>query len=154
MNIKTIKVQNEKDLVICSNLRKKVFGEEEKAPEALYMIDNYDKKDDTKNYLLKVEDNYVATVRFIKINSSTIKLQRLVVPKQYRKKGYANKIIEYLEKDAYELGYRKIIMDSALKAVGFYEKSGYKKVSDVFYEDNRPHIKMEKQLNDNRKIII
>lgn len=149
MNIEIIKVKNEKDLAICSKLRKEVFGEEENAPEALYIIDDYDKKEDTENYLLKVDGNYVATVRFIKINSSTIKLQRLVVPKQYRKNGYAKKILEYLEKDAYELGYRKIIMDSALKAAGFYEKSGYKKVSDVFYEDNRPHIKMEKELNGN-----
>lgn len=146
MNIEIIKVKNEQELVICSNLRKGVFGNEEQAPASLYVIDEYDKKSDTQNYLLKSEENYVATVRFIKINSSTIKLQRLVVPKQYRNNGYDKKILDYLEKDAYELGYRKIIMDSALKAVGFYEKNNYKKVSDIFYEDNRPHIKMEKEL--------
>lgn len=37
-------------------------------------------------------------------------------------------------------------MDSAQKAVGFYEKSNYRAVSEVFYEDNRPHVKMEKEL--------
>ncbi len=147
MNIEIINVKNEEELVICSKLRKKVFVEEENAPEALYIIDEFDRKNDTKNYLLKVDGTPVATVRFIKVNDNTIKLQRLVVPKEYRKNGYARKILNYLEKDAYDIGYRKIIMDSALKAVGFYEKNNYNKTSDVFYEDNRPHVRMEKELN-------
>jgi len=146
MNIKITRVNNDDDLKLCASLRKQVFGDEEGAPEGLYIIDEFDKKEDTKNYLLKVDNNSVATVRFIKIDDIIIKLQRLVVPKEYRKNGYAKKILDYLEKDAYELGYRKIIMDSAQKAVGFYEKCNYNKVSDVFYEDNRPHVKMEKEL--------
>ena len=39
------------------------------------------------------------------------------------------------------LGYEKIIMDSALKAVGFYEKIKYNKTSEVFYGDNSPYVK-------------
>ena len=46
-----------------------------------------------------------------------------------------------MEEDAMKLGYKKIIIDSALSAVGFYEKNNYKALSDVFYEDNRPHVK-------------
>lgn len=144
--ISIIRVESDDELNLCANLRKQVFKDEENAPEGLYIIDEYDKKGDTKNYLLKIDDVPVATVRFIKIDETTIKLQRLVVLKEYRRNGYAKKILDYLEKDAYSLGYRKIIMDSAQKAVGFYEKSNYKIVSDVFYEDNRPHVKMEKEL--------
>lgn len=146
MNISIIRVENDTELNLCRDLRKQVFGDEEKAPEGLYIIDEYDKLEDTKNYLLKIDDKPVATVRFIKIDDNTIKLQRLVVPKEYRNNGYAKKILDYLEKDAFDLGYRKIVMDSAQKAVGFYEKSNYKVVSEVFYEDGRPHVKMEKEL--------
>lgn len=146
MNIEIINVTNEDELVICSSLRKKVFGDEENAPEALYIIDEYDHQKDTKNYILKVDDTPVATVRFIKLDDDTIKLQRLVVLKEHRGSGYAQKLLKYLENDASSLGYKKIVMDSALKAVGFYEKNNYQKVSDVFYEDNRPHVKMEKAL--------
>ncbi len=146
MNIEVIKVSTYEELEECSKLRKEVFGDEENAPEALYIIDDYDKKDDTCNYLLKVNNEYVATIRFIKVDDEIVKLQRLVVPKRFRKKGYANIILKYLEKDALSLGYKKIIMDSALSAVGFYEKNNYKTLSDVFYEDNRPHVKMEKEL--------
>ena len=150
MNIEIIKVNNMENLQICSDLRKEVFGNEEQAPEGLYIIDQYDKLNTTCNYLLKSDSVPVATVRFIKIDNETVKLQRLVVPNKYRGNGYAKLILEYLEKDAYNLGYKKIVMDSAEKAVGFYEKYGYKKVSDIFYEDNRPHVKMEKELNINK----
>ena len=146
MKIEIHRVINNEELKICSDLRKKVFGDEEQAPEGLYIIDDLDRINTTCNYLLKVDGISVATVRFIKVDDSTIKLQRLVVPKEYRKNGYARMILEYLEKDAYNKGYRKIEMDSAEKASGFYEKYGYKKTSEVFYEDNRPHIKMEKYL--------
>ena len=146
MDAEVIKVSTNEELEECSKLRKEVFGDEENAPEALYIIDDYDKKEDTCNYLLKANDEYVATIRFIKIDDETAKLQRLVVPKRFRKNGYANIILKYLEEDALKLGYKKIIMDSALSAVGFYEKNNYKALSDVFYEDNRPHVKMEKEL--------
>ena len=146
MNIEVIKVSTYEELEECSKLRKEVFGDEENAPDALYIIDDYDKKEDTCNYLLKVNNDYVATIRYIKVNNKTVKLQRLVVPKKFRGNGYANIILKYLEEDALKLGYKKIIMDSALSAVGFYEKNNYKILSDVFYEDNRPHVKMEKIL--------
>ena len=147
MDIKIIKVKNNEDLQICSDLRKEVFGNEENAPEELYIVDQFDKLDTTCNYLLKLDSIPVATIRFIKVNDTVVKIQRLVVLSKYRGNGYAKLILEYLEKDVFNLGYKKIVMDSAEKAVGFYEKYGYKKVSDIFYEDNRPHIKMEKELN-------
>lgn len=148
MVIEIIKATSKEDLEICSYLRKEVFGKEEHAPEALCIIDELDRDKDTKNYILKVDGVPVASVRFIKIDESTIKLQRLIVLKEHRHKGYARLILEFLEKDAYSLGYKKIVMDSAQKAVGFYKKYDYKCVSEVFYEDGRPHIKMEKELNN------
>ena len=146
MSIEVIKATSEEDLEICSYLRKEVFGKEENAPEALFIIDELDRNKDTRNYILKVDGIPVASVRFIKIDESTIKLQRLIVLKEYRHKGYAKTILEFLEKDAHSLGYKKIIMDSAQKAVEFYKKYDYKCVSEVFYEDGRPHVKMEKEI--------
>ena len=146
MNAQIYKAANIDDLKICASLRKKVFGDEENAPEALYIIDEVDNASTTMNYILKVYDKAVSTVRFVKVDNDTIKLQRLVVLPEYRGNGYANQILKYLEDDAHSLGYKKVIMDSAKKVVGFYEKNGYKVVSDIFYEDGRPHIKMEKYL--------
>ena len=38
---------------------------------------------------------------------------------------------------------RKICIDAQTQAVGFYEKFGFKTVSDEFLEEGVPHIKME-----------
>ena len=76
MNIEKIKVKTKDELEICSKLRKEVFGDEEFAPEQLYIIDELDNNIDTHNYLLKIDDNYVSTIRFIKIDDETIKIQR------------------------------------------------------------------------------
>ena len=40
----------------------------------------------------------------------------------------------------------KVSLNSQTQAVGFYEKYGYIKISDIFYEDNRPHVKLKKVL--------
>ena len=85
-------------------------------------------------------------------------IKRIKYLKRFRKNGYANIILKYLEEDAMKLGYKKIIMNSALSAVGFYEKNNYKALSDVFCEDNRPPCKNGKsfkikeliQMNENK----
>ena len=146
MKIDIRKVSSIDELEICSKLRKEVFGIEEKAPEALFVIDDKDMESTTHSFLLELDGIPVASCRYIKIDDEVIKLQRMVVLKEYRKKGLARELLKYLEDDAVKCGYRKIIMDSAESAAIFYEKCGYTKKSDVFYEDGRPHIKMEKEL--------
>ncbi|MBQ3391306.1 MAG: GNAT family N-acetyltransferase [Clostridia bacterium] len=146
MKPEIIQVEQEEDLLDCAALRKEVFGREEDGPETLCAVDAEDRKAETRNYLLRMDKSPVAAGRFIRVDPVTAKLQRLVVLKEYRKKGFAKLLLEHMERDAAELGYKRIVMDSALKAVGFYEKSGYSRRSEVFYEDNRPHVKMEKAL--------
>ena len=62
-------------LQICSDLRKEVFGNEEQAPEGLYIIDQFDKLDTTCNYLLKLDSIPVATIRFIKVDDEVVKIE-------------------------------------------------------------------------------
>ena len=59
------------------------------------IIDQYDKLNTTCNYLLKSDNVPVATVRFIKIDNETVKLQRLVVPNKYRGNGYGKYLFKF-----------------------------------------------------------
>lgn len=63
---------------------------------------------------------------------------------EHRNKGYAKELLFFLENCIKEHEYKTIELDSSLKAVGFYEKYNYARISDIFYEDNRPHIKLKK----------
>ena len=146
MALRIIKVETSKDLDFCVSVRKQVFYDEENAPESLYIADENDKDKNTLNILGFINDVPVATARFIKINDNTCKIQRMSVISKYRNKGYAKELLFFLEGCIKEYGYKIIELDSSLKAVGFYEKYGYKRISDIFYEDNRPHIKLKKEL--------
>ena len=144
MKLVIIKVKNLDDLNLCSSVRKQVFFDEENGPESLSIIDDKDKDKNTLNILGFINNIPVATARFIKINYTTSKIQRMSVLSKYRNKGYAKELLFFLEDCIKKCGYKIIELDSSFKAVGFYEKYGYKRISDVFYEDNRPHIKLKK----------
>ncbi len=139
------KVTSEKELAACSVVRKRVFGDEEKATETLYVIDEEDRLPETKNFLLKLDGKFIGTARYIKYDAHTVKLQRMAVIKNYRGRGLASKPLSEIEKDILKEGYSKMIFDSASSAKGFYEKNGYKIISPEFYEDSRPHITMMKK---------
>ena len=146
MLFEIIKVENIENLEFCASVRKQVFYDEENAPEALYIIDEKDNEASTINILGLMDNIPVATTRFIKVNDAVCKIQRMSVVNKYRKNGYAKELLFFLEKCAKDFGYKTIELDSSLKAVGFYEKYGYTKESDIFYEDNRPHIKLKKTI--------
>ena len=146
MKLKIIKVKTQEELNYCASIRKQVFYDEENAPEALYIIDGNDRDKSTLNLLGFANNIPVATVRLIKINNTICKIQRMSVLNNYRNNGYAKELLFFLENCAKEYKYKMIELDSSLKAVGFYEKYGYTRISDIFYEDNRPHIKLKKAI--------
>lgn len=108
MKINIRKVSSIDELEICSKLRKEVFGIEEKAPAALFVIDDKDMESSTHCFLLESDGIPVASCRYIKIDDEVIKLQRMIVLKEYRKKGLARKLLKYLEDDAIKCGLKKL----------------------------------------------
>ncbi|MFV0393203.1 MAG: GNAT family N-acetyltransferase [Coprobacillaceae bacterium] len=144
VNIKVI-TSNE-GLIECSKIRKQVFGDEEQADKSLYIIDAVDTKSTTRNFLIFINEKAIGTTRYAKYNSSTIKLQRMAILKPFRGKGLASKLLKFVEILVKKEGYEKIIFDAASSAKDFYLKNGYVTTSDEFYENNRPHYIIEKEL--------
>ena len=82
-------------------------------------------------YIVLLDDEYpVATCRFYELDSDSVVLGRVVVLPDYRGRKLGRKTIEEAEKWIAESGYSKIIIDSRLEAVEFYEKLGYKHEDD------------------------
>ena len=85
-------------------------------------FDDHD-RDGTK-YIVFLDDGYpVATSRFYEESSETVIIGRVVVLPDYRGRRLGKLVVTEAEKWAFELGYKKIIVDSRLEAVGFYEES-------------------------------
>lgn len=64
--------------------------------------------------------------------------------------GIGNKILSYLEQQAYDIGYKMLCLETRLvntKAVSFYEHNGYRKIPNYGkYEGRANSICFEKDL--------
>ncbi len=62
----------------------------------------------------------------------------------WHNKGFGRKLMEYfIDNIRKEANYKKLRLNSQKHAVGFYEKFGFKIVSDEFIIENIPHFTME-----------
>ena len=95
--------------------------------------DEFDCHDnDNSKYVILLDDTYpISTARFYEVDKDTALIGRVVVLDEYRGKKVGKLTMQETEKWIKELGYKKIIIDSRIEAIGFYEKCGYTLVSDI-----------------------
>ncbi len=94
---------------------------------SISLRDEFDEHDcDGTKYIVLLDGTYpVATCRFYEIDCDTVLLGRVVVLEEYRSLGLGRMAVTEAEAWTKELGYREIVIDSRLPAVGFYEKLGF-----------------------------
>ena len=111
--------------------------------------EEFDEHDcDGTKYIVMLDDGYpVATCRFYEEDAETVIIGRVVVLPDYRGRGLGVLVVSEAEKWALDLGFRQIIVDSRLEAVGFYEKLGYAHTDDsVIKSGNFDCIRMNKTI--------
>lgn len=111
--------------------------------------EEFDEHDcDCTKYIILLDDGYpVATCRFYEEEASTVIIGRVVVLPDYRGRKLGALVVTEAEKWAAELGYTKIVVDSRLEAVGFYEKLGYSHTDDsVIKSGNFDCVRMFKNI--------
>lgn len=122
-------------------LRNEVFIVEQNCP--YQDCDNKDK--DAYHLYLENDKRIVTYVRILKkgVSYKEASIGRVVCSIDYRGSGIAKecmeKAIEFIEE---ALGESNIRISAQEYAKGFYEKLGFKKVSDIYLEDDIPHIEM------------
>ena len=84
--------------------------------------DEFDDHDnDSSKYVILLDDTYpISTVRFYELDKDSVLLGRLVVLEEYRDKGLGKTTMLEAEKWIKELGYKKIIIDSRIEVIDFY----------------------------------
>ena len=92
--------------------------------------DEFDEHDgEGTRYIVLLDDGYpIATCRFYPGGDDTVILGRVVVLPEYRGRHLGQAVVEEAEKWIRECGYTRIVIDSRMEVVPFYEKLGY--VSD------------------------
>ena len=111
--------------------------------------EEFDEHDcDGTRYIVLLDDGYpVATCRFYETTGTSVTLGRVVVLPEYRGRKLGLTVVKEAESWISELGYKEILIDSRLEAVGFYEKLGYSHIDDsVIRSGNFDCVKMNKTL--------
>ncbi len=81
-----------------------------------------------------------------KVAPEIVRLRQMAVVSGLQGKGIGKVLMQFAENIARDRGYKKIIMHARKTAVGFYEKSSYKKTGEEFEEVTIAHYIMEKDL--------
>ena len=122
-----------------STIRYQVFVAEQKVPIELEI----DGDDPLAAHVLCLVDNQPVGTGRILLDGH---IGRLAVLKAHRKQGYGNKILNHLELIAQEHGLTQVFLNAQVTAISFYEKRGYRIISDVFDDAGIPHQTMRKTL--------
>ena len=93
-----------------------------------------------------VNSTLVGVMILTRLNTGNVKMRQVAVEEKMRAKKVGREMVHYAEEYAESEGYATILLNARKSAVGFYEKLGYKKISDEFMEINIPHFKMSKRL--------
>lgn len=126
------------------DIRKVVFIHEQNVDESLEIDDLEDKALHVIGYK---ENKACCTARLIEKENGLLKIQRVAVLKDYRKKGIGLLLLQEIERLAKDtFGANKLLLDSQDHAIPFYQKSGFSVYGDGFLDANIPHHHMEKRL--------
>jgi len=137
-NIK--KTNWEKDKLSLSEIRRKVFIDEQSVPEELEW-DEFDK--DSIHILVTDDSNTPIACGRIKADGQ---IGRMAVLKEHRNTGIGTGILTALLKCAEDDGTSNVYLHAQTTAINFYEKQGFKSCSEIFMDANIPHKTMKKQL--------
>ena len=137
----TIRVANwQQDRADLTAIRSRVFIEEQDVPEEL----EWDEYDASAIHFLAFEnERAIACARLIKDG----RIGRMAVLAVHRKKGTGKSLLQFILQQASVLKLGTVYLHAQVPAVPFYEKQGFVKKGDTFYEANIPHQKMLARLH-------
>lgn len=126
MNIIYKEVTTISEFIDSIRLRVDVFIIEQKCPPG-WEPDELDKA--AKHYIALVDKKIVATARLLEDPRGTVRIERMVVKKEYRRKGIGKGLTAYIIKQAKKQSPTRIWMQAQCQAQKFYEKIGFKPIS-------------------------
>ncbi|MEA2178286.1 MAG: hypothetical protein QOG77_1583 [Solirubrobacteraceae bacterium] len=134
--------RGEAELAAALQLRRDVFVVEQGVP----LQEEYDSADGHALHLVAMEDaQVVATCRLV-TERDTVKVGRVAVAADARRRGIASRLLAEAEAHARDLGARRIALAAQTGALALYERAGYTPYGERFVEAGIDHLMMEKDV--------
>lgn len=146
IEVKTLDEMTAKEFCKIAEERTKVFVVEQDCP-----YQEIDQLDYTAHHLVLRDDqgNFVGYTRIMDKDKDHSTFRRVLVCQQYRKHKYGRQLVQATIDETKKLFPEKAIKIQAQAYLQkFYESFGFKPVSDVYLEDNIPHLDMVMENKD------
>ena len=135
--IQVDKINNMVDLEFAFAIRKQVFVVEQQCPEE----EEYEHDEVSIHYLATIDGSPAGTARW-RITENGVKLERFAVLESFRKRGVASALLESILDELLLQKQKYIYLHAQVHAIPLYEKFGFEKLGEIFYEADIPHYKM------------
>ena len=121
-------------------IRGKVFCEEQRVSKDV----EFDGLDHLcSHFVIYKKDVPIGTARLREKSKGIFKIERVAILKNERFKGIGKFLmLDVIEEAKKNKNLEKLILHSQTQVIHFYEKIGFIKTGDEFFEDNIPHLKM------------
>ena len=120
-------------------LRNEVFVNEQNVPHELEL----DEEDKHATHIIAVENGTAVGCARVLFGEDGGHIGRLAVKKSERGRGIGKEICRCIIEFCRERGYKRVWLNSQLHAVGFYEKLGFSRRGETFFEAGIEHVEME-----------
>ena len=97
---------------------------------------------EASHFVAIAEGRIVSTLRIRNVEDG-VKIERMATDKEYRGRDISKGLIEFVLKEIKKSKPKKIWMEDQVQAKEFYEKCGFKAVSEPYDQFGIPHLKME-----------
>lgn len=121
-----------------ANLRYEVFTGDLKMPASIEK-DNYDH---FAHHLIVEDGGQIAATGRLILKDDEYLIGRIAVDKAFRGKQLGDLVVRMLVDRAFSIGAEEVVVHSMTPVIGFYEKIGFKAVSEPFTEATLEHVKM------------
>ena len=105
-----------------------------------------DREDQCTYVVLYVDQTPAAVARYFETSDNGLHIQRVAVLKNFRKKGLATEILNYISEQAQNNHYSYLILGAQDHANKFYQQLGYQTVGPQYEEVGIKHHDMKKML--------
>ncbi|MCF2444840.1 GNAT family N-acetyltransferase [Dyadobacter sp. CY345] len=92
------------------------------------------------------EDNILVTIISLFAEGSSMRFRKFATLQEYQNRGLGKMMILKAIKYAKESGFERLWCDARTDALNFYERVGFKKISEPFYKEEIEYYKIEKLL--------
>ena len=145
-NITVKRVETPAELEGAFALRIRVFVGEQGVPADIE-LDEADTAPDTVHAVAVHDGVVIGTGRLLAdVDGRGPHIGRMAVEQDRRRDGIGGRVLQFLEDQGRELGYRQITLHAQEYVKSFYARHGYREVGESFMEAGIPHREMVKDL--------